>query len=485
VSFKDKIVHNILWVSVSNILLKFINFFIIVILARLLEPADFGLVAIAFVIVNFFEIARDLGIGTALIHRKENNEIAADTAFFLFPIIAAVFYIVSYLIAPIASDFFKDEKLILIIRVLSLTFIIWSFGNLPRTLLSKGLNFKKMVVSDVLSKIGYGTVAIIMAYKGFGVWSLVGGRLFLEIVALITIWTVLDWRPSFRFNVKIALELLHYGKHVIIASIIVFFVSVIDTVVVGHSLGPESLGYYNIAFNLSVMITVQNSMMLSKVLLPAYSIIQEDLEHMGKAYIKTLRYLSMIIFPAAFGMISIAWYFVKIFYGTKWLPAVIVLQVLLFGELCTAIQNTTENVYLAAGKPRIPVVVNLLKLTAISILIYPLTLRYGILGTAISISVPSVLILFITFNEAGKIIGKDYLSILKTFQSAAIGSLIMVLLILVIQQFISFLPSVVILVTSICVGIVVYLIFLQFTHEKELEDIKRLLVKMKSRFFSI
>jgi O-antigen/teichoic acid export membrane protein len=485
VSFKDKIIHNILWVSISNILLKLINFVIIVILARLLEPADFGLVAIAFVIVNFFEIARDLGIGTALIHRKENNEIAADTAFFLFPMIAVVFYVVSYLIAPIASDFFKDEKLIMIIRVLSLTFIIWSFGNLPRTLLSKGLNFKKMVVSDVLSKLGYGTVAIIMAYKGFGVWSLVGGRLFLEIVALITIWSVLDWRPSFRFNVKIAMELIHYGKHVITASIIVFLISVIDTVVVGHSLGSESLGYYNMAFNLSVMITVQNSMMFSKVLFPAYSIIQENPEQMGKAYIKTLRYLSMIIFPAAFGMITVAWYFIKVFYGSKWLPAVTVLQVLCLGELCAAIQNTTENVYLAAGKPKIPAVVNLLKLTAISILIYPLTLRYGILGTAISISVPSILILIITFNEAGKIIDKDFLSIFKTFYPAIVGSLIMAFSILLVQHFASYLSSAVILFTSVCIGIVVYLIFLQFTHEKELKDIKSLLVNMKSRLFSI
>lgn len=483
-SFKNKIVHNILWVSISNVSLKFVNFFITIILARLLEPSDFGLVAIAFIIVNFFEILRDLGIGAALIHRKEDNDIAADTAFFLFPLIAIIFYLIAYSIAPSASNFFREDELTAIIRVLSLTFIIWSFGNLPRTLLSKELSFKKMVIPEIISKTSYGAVAILMAFQGFGVWSLVGGRLFLEITAIITIWHVLDWRPSFRFNKKIAMELLNYGKHVITASIIVFLISVIDVTTIGHKLGPESLGYYNMALSISGMFTIQTSMTLSKVMFPAYSIIQGNKEKMGEAYVKTLRYLSMIIFPAAFGIISVAWYFIKVIYGDKWLPATTILHVLCIYGLCRAMLNTTENVYLAAGKPKIQAKINLLQLILISLLIYPLTMKYGTLGTAVSVTVPSIVMLVITFNEAGKILDKSFFSILKTILPSTIGSIMMALLILVIQQFISDLSPVLILFLSIGVGIIVYLVFLQFTYQRELENIKQIIGDIKCRLIT-
>lgn len=483
-SFKNKVVHNILWVSISNVSLKFVNFFITIILARLLEPSDFGLIAIAFIIVNFFEILRDLGIGAALIHRKQDSDIAADTAFYLFPLIAVIFYLIAYFIAPSASTFFREDELTLIIRVLSLTLIIWSFGNLPRTLLSKELNFKKMVVPEVISKISYGIAAIIMAFHGFGVWSLVGGRLFLEITAVITIWYVLDWRPSFRFDKKIAVELLNYGKHVITASIIVFLISIIDVTTIGRNLGSADLGYYNLAISISGMFTIQTAMTLSKVMFPAYSIIQGNTEKMREAYIKTLRYLSMIIFPAALGIMSVSGYFIKVIYGDKWLPATAILHILCIYGLCRAMLNTTENVYLAAGKPKIQAKINFLQLILISVLIYPLTLIYGTIGTAISVTIPSLIMLFITFNEAGKILNKNFLYIAKTILPAATGAIIMTSLIIVTQQFISNFSPVLILFLSICVGIIVYLVFLQFTYQRELEDIKQMIGNIKYRLIT-
>lgn len=474
-SFQNKIVHNILWVSISNVSLKFVNFFITIILARLLEPSDFGLVAIAFIIVNFFEILRDLGIGAALIHRKEDSDIAADTAFFLFPSIAIIFYLISYFIAPSASRFFREDELTAIIRVLSLTFIIWSFGNLPRTLLSKKLSFKKMVIPEIISKISYGTAAILMAFQGFGVWSLVVGRLFLEITAVLTIWHVLDWRPSFRFDKKIAMELLNYGKHVITASIIVFLISVIDITTIGRKLGSESLGYYNLALSISGMFTIQTAMTLSKVMFPAYSIIQGNTEKMREAYIKTLRYLSMIIFPAAFGIMSVAWYFIKVVYGDKWLPATTILHVLCIYGLCRAMLNTTENVYLAAGKPKIQAKINFLQLILISVLIYPLTIVYGILGTSISVTAPSIVTLFLTFKETGKILNTSFLTILKAILPGTIGSIVMASSILIIQPFILYLSPTLTLFLLVDIGIVTYVIFLAFVYQRELKDIKQLL----------
>ena len=474
-SLKDKTIHGILWVSLSNILLKFINFIISVILARLLEPSDFGLVAIALIVVNFFEIFRDLGIGPALIHRKEDKDAAADSAFFIFPAVAVIFYAVSYFIAPAAAVFFREDELETLIRVLSLTFVIWSFGSLPRTLLTKDLEFKKLVIPQLLPKISYGAVAVVMALQGFGVWSLVAGRLVLEVMSVITIWLALDWRPSLRFDRRIALELFSYGKYVIIAGIIVFMISVIDITFIGRLLGSTELGYYSIAFGIAGLFTLQLSTLVSQVMFPVFSRIQDDMDKLGWAYLKTLKYLSLIAFPAALGIISVSWYFIKVVYGDKWLPAVAVLQVLCLYGLSRAYLKTTENLYLAAGQPKIMTKINLLQLILMAVLIYPLTLRYGILGTGIAAAVPSALVLVITFHEAGKIIDKSFLAIVRTIVPAAAGSLIMLSLVLLLQQLISHLPPASVLVLSIGLGAVSYCVFIWLTQKEEIEEVRGLI----------
>ena len=474
-SLKNKTMHGILWVSISNILLKFINFTITVILARLLEPSDFGLVAIALIVVNFFEIFRDLGIGPALIHRKEDRGLAADTAFYIFPAVALIFYAVSYFIAPAAAVFFREADLEILIRVLSLTFVIWSFGNLPRTLLTKDMEFKKLVIPQLLPKVSYGAVAIVMALQGYGVWSLVGGRLVLEIMSVITIWKALDWRPSLRFDKKIALELLSYGKHVIIASIIIFLISAVDVTFIGRLLGSEELGYYSIAFGISGLFTYQVSMLISQVMFPALSKMQDDIDKMGLTYLKTLKYLSLVAFPAAFGIIAVSWYFIKVIYGDKWLPAVAVLQMLCIYGLNKAMLNTTLSLYLAAGKPKIMTKINLYQFAAMLILIYPLTVRYGILGTGIAAVIPSAMMVFLTFHEAGKIIDRSFLTIVKNIAPAAVGSLVMVSLVLLLQQLIFHLSPALVLLLSIGLGAMSYLVFIWLTQKEELGEIGQLI----------
>ncbi len=474
-SLKSKTMRGMLWVSISNILLKFINFTISVILARLLEPSDFGLVAIALIVVNFFEIFRDLGIGPALIHRKDDSNTAADTAFYIFPTVAIIFYVISYFIAPAASGFFREEELGILIRVLSLTFVIWSFGSLPRTLLTKDLEFKKLVIPQLLPKISYGVVAIVMALQGYGVWSLVGGRLVLEVMSVITIWKAVDWRPSLRFDKKIALELLSYGKHVITASIIIFLISVVDVTFIGRLLGSGELGYYSIAFGISGLFTYQLSTLVSQVMFPAFSKMQGDMNKMGTAYLKTLKYLSLIAFPAALGIMSVSWYFIKVVYGDKWLPAVAVLQVLCLYGLNKAMLKTTENLYLAAGKPKIMTKINLYQFTAMLILIYPLTIRYGILGTGIAAVIPSAMMVFLTFHEAGKIIDRSFLTIVKNIVPAAVGSLIMFSLVLTLQQFVSHLSPALVLVLSIGLGAVSYSVFIWMTQKEDIREIRQLI----------
>lgn len=166
---------------------------------------------------------------------------------------------ISYSIAPFAADFFKEPQLEPIIRALSLIFVIWSFGTLPRILLTKNLEFQKNVLPQIIPKIGYGLTAIYLAFSGYGVWSLVIGRLMLELLSLLTVWPVVSWRPSYTFDRKTAIELLNYGKQVVGGNILVFFISIIDVTFIGRLLGSDDLGYYTIAFGIATLLTSQVS----------------------------------------------------------------------------------------------------------------------------------------------------------------------------------------------------------------------------------
>jgi len=476
-SLARKTTQGLFWVSFSMILIKIINFSITVILARLLDPEHFGLVAIGLIIVNFFEIFREMGVGAALIYKKDDVDKAANTAFFFFPAVATALYVISYYIAPLAADFFNEPQVEVIMKVLSLSFVIWSLGTLPSTLLDKNLEFKKKVIPMVLPKIGYGIAAIWLALNGFGVWSLVIGRIILDVLSVLSLWVVVDWRPSYKIDRNIALELISYGKQVMGADLLIFIVSIVDIVFIGRYLGAEDLGLYSIALGVAGLLTLQVSGIMGRVMFPIYSTIQDNRILLKKAYVKTIKYISLISLPATFGIFIIAGDFIKVVYGDKWLPAVAALQVLCFYGLNRALLGTTETLYLAAGKPEIRTKLNLLQLVLMAALMYPLTMRYGIVGTAIAAMLPSTLIVFLTFREAGKIIGESFTFIARTLVPGISGSLIMVLAIYAWYYISASFSPVLRLAVSVVLGTSVYVAFLWLTRKELFYEVRELITR--------
>ena len=181
-------------------------------------------------------------------------------------------------------------------------------------------------------------------------------------------------------------------------------------------------------------------------------------------YLELFSYVKYVIFAG-----------ITVIYGGKWLPAVAVLQVLCLYGLNKALLKTTENLYLAAGKPGIITKINLYQFTAMLILIYPLTIKYGILGTGIAATVPSAMMVLLTFHEAGKIIDKSFLTIVKNIAPASVGSLVMVSLVVLLQQFVSHLSPALVLVLSIGLGAVSYSVFIWLTQKEELGEIRELI----------
>jgi O-antigen/teichoic acid export membrane protein len=195
-------------------------------------------------------------------------------------------------------------------------------------------------------------------------------------MSVLAIRPVVKWRLSYKFDRKTAIELINYGKQVVGANFLVFLISIVDVTVIGRILGADDLGYYSIAMGAAGLLTTQVGVLMKSVMFPIYSTIQDDGSALNKAYMKTIKYVSIISIPASMGIFAISWDFVQVIYGPKWLPAVAALQILCFYGLNRSFLANTENLYLAAGKPEVRTKLNLLQLVLMAVLMYPLTIRF-------------------------------------------------------------------------------------------------------------
>jgi O-antigen/teichoic acid export membrane protein len=395
-SLAQKAASGIAWVALSTVIVRAFSFITKIVLARLLAPADFGLLAIGLLAINSMGLLRDLGFGAALIYKKDDpDHSAANTAFMLLPIVASVLFVLAYLSAPHIAIFFDNAAVEPIVRVLALTFVISSFGTVPSVLLEKELEFKKKVLPETVPVAGYACVTIGLALHGYGVWSLVYGQIVSAVLMVVLIWVVSDWRPTFKFDRGVARELFGYGKYILGASVVIFLITNIDDAIVGRILGMEALGFYTIAYTISNLPATQITHLVGRVMFPTYSKLQDDRDAFRRAYLKTLKYVSILSIPAAFGIFVIAPDFVSVVLGEEWMPAVPALQVLCFYGLFRSLNGTTGPVFQATGNPKTLQNITLLNLILFCIFVLPLMQKYGIAGVSIAGTLPQIIIFFV------------------------------------------------------------------------------------------
>jgi len=416
------------WVTLIAILTKLLFYVTQIILARILAPADFGVLAIGLLVISTMDLFRDLGFGTTLIYKKDDlKHTAANTAFILLPISASMLFLIAYFSAPYIAMFFDNPPIKPIIQVLALTFIISSFGTVPSMLLEKELEFKKKVIPEIVPIIGYAFVATWLATDGYGVWSLVYGQIVSAILTAGLIWLVSDWRPTFCFDRKIARVLFDYGKHIMSASVLIFIITNIDDAIVGKILGAEALGFYTVAYTISNLPATQITHLISRVMFPIYSKIQDNKNALKDAYMKTLFYVSMLSIPTSIGILIISPTFVPLVLGDKWMPAIPALQILCFYGLFRSIAATTGSIFYSMGKPEILFKTSMIQLIIMIILMPFLVTKFGIIGMSLSVLFPLVIITAIQLYLVGDLLDIKCKNITKVFFVPILSSILMIL----------------------------------------------------------
>jgi PST family polysaccharide transporter/lipopolysaccharide exporter len=364
----------------------------LVVLARLLSPADFGLLGIAMLTLAVLQRFSELGVDVALIqNKKENIDQYLNTAWTMQIVRGIAIAGVLFVIAPYVARFFNEPRTADIIRVMALLPLIIGFENPGIIYLEKNLEFHRRVLHALGGPVANVALSVSLALLWQNVWALVFGSLAGTVVTLIVSYRIHAFRPRPELSWEMARELYGYGKWITVSAIIGFLISQGDDAFVGWFLTASALGLYQMAYRLSNAPATEAASVVSDVVFPAYSQIQEDVSKLRKACYLTLQFVSIVSFPMAIGIMIIAPVFTRVILGDDWLPMVTAMQLLaVFGGL-RAMSTTIRPMFDAVGRPDYNTKLNFLRLGIIVVLIYPATAAWGITGTGVSIVVAGLI----------------------------------------------------------------------------------------------
>lgn len=337
------------WSAVQQMGDKGIQLPVLLVLARLLPPESFGLVALAVAYVEFVQLFLNQGLTAAIVQRDKLQREHLDSAFWGNIVFGALLGGASFVSAGSIAALLGEAELDSIVRWLSISFLLTALSAVQGAILRRGLQFKMLAVRSISGQMTAGVVAIVLALSGFGVWSLVGMQLVNPAVGVFLLWKASDWRPRFSFSYRHYRELLAFGVSIMGVQILAFLRRRADTFLIGSFLGAAALGYYSIARQL---INGVSALLTGSVVPVAWSMLsrlQKDPVRLAKAIYQATALLALVTWPAFLGIAAIAPEFVPTLMGSRWLPSVPILQAFAIAEVVVSISGLNFTAITAMG----------------------------------------------------------------------------------------------------------------------------------------
>ena len=379
-----KVTKGVLWVTVFGICSRGLRLISSIILTRLLLPSDYGLLAIATAIVSMMEGLTITGFGSALIQKQEKPEYFLNTAWTFELVKYFILFLILFFLAPLFALFFKEPAAVNVLRVISFSLIFQGLRNIGIIYFRKKLDFKRVFIFNIVPQIIYIIVVIPLAFILRNVWALVWANVVISLAVCVISYIMHPYRPRLDFSINKAGELFNFGKWILGHSIIVIIRNQGSTMFVGKFLGIPVLGFYNRAEAFSTGLFQQLTGIIWKVVYPAYSQLQKVTVRLKRAYLLTLKLLTFFGLPMAGGLLILSWDFTHLFLTDKWIAIVPVIQVLCLSAMIGFITTPAEIMFEAVGKPSIGTKIATVGVIILAITIYPLSLKWGIIGTAVS-----------------------------------------------------------------------------------------------------
>jgi lipopolysaccharide exporter len=370
------------WASALRVLMRLLLILRTIILARLLAPHDFGLMAIATISILFVERFTESGINSALVQRRDDIGKYLNTAWTMQIVRGAIMAGFLALAAPYIAAFFDAPESGTIIRVLAIGVFLKGFTNIAVVFFVKELRFDRFFVLELSGKGVDFVVSLAYAVVYRNVWALVFGLLAGAVTRLAVSYTIDSYRPRIQWVWSYVKRLFSFGKWILVSNILGYATGNIDDVMVGRVLGIEALGFYRMAYNFSQSVATEVTQVTNQVAFPTYSKLQESASRLRSAYMGSLHLVSFVGFPLAIGTILVASDFTIGVLGDKWASIVVPLQLLSIAGLMRGLGATIGPLFQSQGRPDVPPRFSLAKLALYSILLYPAIETFGIEGAA-------------------------------------------------------------------------------------------------------
>ncbi len=463
--------------------LRPINVIVSILLARLLQPEDFGAVALAMILLTTSNLFSGLGLDAAIIHSRMERKKIAFHAFVLILIFSLFLFLLFLSNIEIAASFLGDPTLSPILRGLSVLIVLNSLPIVPSALLRKELMYKQIAIASFITGVAYAVVVLWLAYMGYGLWSLVNALLVSAVIRVITIWILCpgwDWIIPIRWDQTVARSLLRYGVKNTGAGLVAYLNTHWDDWLVGRILGTSALGFYSKAFEFTNRTVIQLSQnVISNVFISTYAKLQEEKVRLKEAYLKSVRLVTLIMVPISFGILAVGEPLIALLLGEKWLPMVPALQVFAVMILNRPISANAASLFMAVGHPEYNLRAGLV-LIIVAVPLVLLLLPRGIFGVAIAIALSDVAGLVFNLWQANVVLSGTARSTIVTVLPIIVTGFVMMGVVLVVRPlvFLASTNEVVSLGLSIFIGVVTYLALTMITQRAMLSEIWQLFTSM-------
>lgn len=469
----SKVVRGSAWVYGRGLVTSVFNIGVMAILARQLTPADFGLVALASVLLRFLAILASNGVGDYVIHdNKEGREERAQAAFWMDLALSSAVTMFGFAAIPLITNFYSDLGLAWILVALLLRYPIDSMAAVPDALIKKSLDFQTLAIRDTVLEIISGLGSILMALTGWGVWSLVIPGLMLAPVRLVIVFWLAGWVPRLPLQIHLWGAVMKYSASIIGANIANTIASEGDTLLIGKTLGSSALGLYNMAWQNANLVGRNVTSTVGKLAMPALSAVSQDAARLREAFNRMARLLAIVSFPLLIGMFVVADLFILTLYGAQWQESILPLRILIIFALRQTVGGPASVIYNVVGRPDLGMKFGLGFIPFYLLSIW-LGSFYGIVGVAIGVTATRTIYGMIQFAIGAQLVQESLFDLLKELAQPASAAALMgagvFIMRLVLEQIQMFqLANLVILV---CVGGAFYFLILSTVYRNLLLDL--------------
>lgn len=399
-SLGEKTVKGVLWNYMSFASGKFLTFISTILLARLLVPEQFGLVALALLAIQYLDAIGDLGVSEALVYQRDNIERAANVAFIISLFSGFGLAALAAAASPLIANFYGEPDLIPMLQVLAATLALNGLGQTQLALLTKNLKFRQKLLPDLSRSLIKGAASIGFALMGFGAWSLIWGQVAGTLTATVVLWATSSWRPRLEWDAGLARKMVSYGGQIMLIHMISVVWATADYLIVGKLLGRTDLALYQQSFRVTDLLIINIAFVVGKVLFPSYAKMNHDQDSLQKGFLTTIRYLSLVTLPLSVGIAAVAPLFVSTVFGPNWLAMTPALQLLALRAGLSTLSFNSGHMLKAIGRPGIINYQMMVKLPLLIGVVF-LTVPYGFVAVAagqVGVTLFSMMLDFITMR---------------------------------------------------------------------------------------